>query len=246
MVDRASDLPRRSKFSPCSEGAARYRVASGFTFVRGSGVPSQHRPRRGLRPSVRPKRTSSGRWNDDLGPRRNPDLAPALQPVGEPNRAGEGDERAEHDEAEGAREMAEDGAERMTEEIADGDEACCPQSGRQKIQSQESLPADGTHPHRERRYIADPVDEPEGQYKAGIITFEPTQCVVAAVSPPRETVQNLQPEMAADPEIRLVSSEAPEPSGHEQQQGVEETLRGREAGEQNDRLAFEEGPDKRP
>src|SRR6202022_1514560 len=105
--------------------------------------------------------------------------------------------------------MAEDGAERMTEEIADGDEACCPQSGRQKIQSQESLPAAAPLPHRESEYIPDPVDEPEAQYKTGIITFEPTQCGLDAVSPPRETVQNLQPEMAADPEIRLVSGEAP-------------------------------------
>ena len=123
MVDRTGDLPRRIEFSPCSEGGARYQAASGFTVVRGSSVPSRHRPRRGLRPSLRPKRTSSGRWNDDLGPRWNPDLAPALQPVGKPNSAGKGDERAEHDEAEGADEMAEDGTERMAEEIAGGDKA---------------------------------------------------------------------------------------------------------------------------
>src|SRR5882724_1157102 len=183
MVDRTGDLPGRSKFCPCSEGGARYQAASGFTFVRGSSVPSQHRPRRRLRPGVRPKRTSSGRWNHDLGPRRNPDLAPALQPVCKPNSAGEGDERAEHDEAKGADEMAENGAESMAEEIAGGNEARCPYSRRQKIQGQESLPADSAHPHRERRYIANPVDEPEGQYKAGIITFEPTQCGLDAVSP---------------------------------------------------------------
>src|ERR1700730_17870621 len=123
MFDWVGNVPRRSKFSPCSEGAARYQAASGFTFVRGSSVPSQHRPRRRLRPGVRPKRTSSGRWNDDLGPRRNPDLAPALQPVGKPNSAGKGDERAEHDEAEGAAEMAEDGTERMAKEIAGGNKA---------------------------------------------------------------------------------------------------------------------------
>ena len=79
--------------------------------------------------------------------------------------------------------MAENGAERMAEEIAGGNEARCPYSRRQKIQGQESLPADSAHPHRERRYIANPVDEPEGQYKAGIITFEPTQCGLDAVSP---------------------------------------------------------------
>jgi hypothetical protein len=101
-------------------------------------------------------------------------LAPALEPVCKPDSGGEGDERAEHDEAEGADEMAENGAESVAEEIAGGDEAHCPYSSRQKIQSQESLPANRTHPHRERRYIADTVDEPEGQYKAGIVTFEPT------------------------------------------------------------------------
>src|SRR5882724_13554583 len=83
------------------------------------------------------KRTSSRRWNHDLGPRRNPDLAPALQPVCKPNSAGEGDERAEHDEAKGADEMAENGAESMAEEIAGGNEARCPYSRRQKIQGQE-------------------------------------------------------------------------------------------------------------
>jgi hypothetical protein len=50
-------------------------------------------------------------------------LAPALQPVCKPTGAGEGDERAEHDEAEGADEMAQNGTERMAEEIAGGNEA---------------------------------------------------------------------------------------------------------------------------
>src|SRR6266481_3988513 len=136
MVDRAGDFPRRIGFSPCSEGAACYQAASGFTFVRGPSAPVPHRLRRGLRPGVRPKRTSSGRWNHDLGSRRNPDLAPALQPVCKPNSAGEGDERAEHDQAEGADEMAENGAESMAEEIAGGYEALCPLSVLMKIQSQ--------------------------------------------------------------------------------------------------------------
>src|SRR4029077_2331211 len=130
MVDRAGDYPRRSKFSPCSEGPARCRAA-----------PAS--------PSVRPKRTPSGRRNYDLGARRNPDLAPALQPVCKPNSASEGDERAEHNKAEGAGEMAENGAEGMAEKIPGGDEARCAYPGREKIQTQESLPANRAHPHRE-------------------------------------------------------------------------------------------------
>jgi hypothetical protein len=31
MVDRTGDFPRRIEFSPCSEGGARYTVASEFT-----------------------------------------------------------------------------------------------------------------------------------------------------------------------------------------------------------------------
>src|SRR5262245_59279557 len=113
----------------------------------------------------------SGPGNDDLRSRRNPDLAAALQPMGKPNSSGEGEERGQHDEAEGADEMAENGTESMAEEVAGGDEADRPHSSRQKIQNQESLPADGAHPHRERRQVTHSIDKPKGEDKTSIVAL---------------------------------------------------------------------------
>ena len=48
--------------------------------------------------------------------------------------------------------------------------------------------------------------------------------------------------MPTDPEIELIPAETAEPSGHQQQDRVEQTVRRRKAGEENDRLAFEKGP----
>src|SRR6516164_8341217 len=51
--------------------------------------------------------------------------------------------------------------------------------------------------------------------------------------------------MATDPKINLIASEAAKPSSQKQQDWIEQPLRRRKAGEQYDRLAFEEGPDER-
>src|SRR6516164_11682521 len=51
--------------------------------------------------------------------------------------------------------------------------------------------------------------------------------------------------MATDPKINLIASEAAKPSSQKQQDWIEQPLRRRKAGEQHDRLAFEEGPDER-
>jgi hypothetical protein len=51
--------------------------------------------------------------------------------------------------------------------------------------------------------------------------------------------------MPTDPKINLITGEAAKPSSHEQQNRVEQTLRRRKTDKQDDRLAFEEGPDER-
>ena len=49
--------------------------------------------------------------------------------------------------------------------------------------------------------------------------------------------------MPANPKIKLIAGKAAEPSGHQQQKRVEQALGRRKTGKQDDRLAFEKGPD---
>ena len=188
--------------------------------------------------------TSGGR-DHDVDARRNPELTPSLQPVSDPDGDGENDERAEHHEAERADEMTKDGVERVSEEIAGGDEARRPQSGGEEIQRQKALPANGAQPHSERREIAHTVDKTEGQDETGVVPLQPAQRFFDAVPPSRKSVQYPDTEMPTDPKIKLITGEAAKPSSHEQQYRVEQTLRRRKADKQDDRLAFEEGPDER-
>src|SRR5271169_3507222 len=165
--------------------------------------------------------------------------------MSDPNGDRENDERAEHDKAEGADEMTEDGVECVPEEIAGGDEARRPQSGREEIQRQKALPANGAHPQGERREIAYAINEPEGQDETGVVPLQPTQRCLDAIPPARESVHYPDPEMPTDPKINLITGEAAKPSSHEQQNRVEQTLRRCKTNKQDDRLAFEEGPDER-
>src|SRR3954452_2073415 len=64
------------------------------------------------------------------------------------------------------------------------------------------------------------------------------------MSPARETIEQPHAEIAAEPEIGLVPGEAAEPGGDKQQEGIDDALRRREPGEQDDSLAFEKGPGK--
>ena len=65
-----------------------------------------------------------------------------------------------------------------------------------------------------------------------------------AVAPFRESIEQPQPEIPADPEIGLIAGEAAEPGGCEQQRRVEQTLCRGKGGKKNEGFAFEKGPDK--
>src|SRR6266542_1165891 len=198
----------------------------------------------GSAPRSRSWAESSGRRGHHLdagryGDRRPPSLA-AMQ---QPHAAGHGDKDTEHDEAERAGEVAEHGAEGMAEEIADADKARRPDPSGDEVQPQEAVPADRTHPQRKGREIAHAIDEPERQDEAGIVAFEPMERRVDAVAPARKAVEQSSAEPAAEPEIALVAAEAAEPCRGEQQDRIDQPLGRGEAGEQNDCLAFEKGPD---
>src|SRR6516162_8561035 len=184
-------------------------------------------------------------WDHHFGARWNLELTPPLQPMSKRHGQRERNECAEHDKAKGADNMTEDRAESMAKKIADGNEARRPKSGSEEIQRQKALPANSTQPHSERRKIAHAIDKPEGQNEAGVVPLKPAQRRFDTISPSWKSVQDPETEMPTDPEINLVTGEAAKPSGQEQQDRVEQALRGRKAGEQHDRLAFEEGPDER-
>ena len=141
--------------------------------------------------------------------------------------------------------MTKDGAKSMAKKITDGDEARCPKPGGEEIQRQKALPANGAQPHCKRREIPHAVDKTEGQDETGVVPLEPAQRRFHAIPPSWKSVQYPGPEMPTNPKINLITGEAAEPSSHEQQNRVEQTLRRRKTGKQDDRLAFEEGPDER-
>ena len=162
------------------------------------------------------------------------------QPYADPDR----DKNAEHDQPERAGDIAEHRPEGVTEEEPDRDKRCRPQTGGEKIQPQETLPFDGAETKRKGREVAYAVDKAERQDKAGVVAFQPVQRRFHAVPPSWKAVEQPNPELPAKPEITLVAGEAAEPSRRQQQQRIDQPLRGREPGKQDHSLAFEKGPNK--
>src|SRR6266481_5409738 len=99
----------------------------------------------------------------------------------------------------------------MAEKIADRDKAHRPQPGGGKIQAQKAIPLDRAQTQRERREIANAINEAERQDEPGIVAFEPAPRAITAVPPAREALEQPYPETAGDPEIGLIAGEAAEP-----------------------------------
>src|SRR6185369_10282951 len=167
----------------------------------------------------------------------------AMPSVQQPDAAAERDEHAEQHIAEPVRDIH-GSAEGVAEEISDRDKTGGPYHCRQKIQAQEPLPANRAEPEREGREIPDAVNKAEREDKPDIVPLQPGERVLDAGAPARKTVQQTHAIIPAQPEIALIAEIAAEPGADQQQQRVEQTLRRREPGEQHDRLALEECPDK--
>ena len=147
-----------------------------------------------------------------------------MKSVEDPYGDGEYDKHDQHDEAERAHEVAEHSAEGVSEEIAGDDETPSPQTGGETIQYKKPLPMNRAQPHRKGGEISDPIDEAEREDEAGVISLEPIQGRFDAIAPFREAIKQPQPEIPADPKIGLISGEAAEPGGCEQQRRVEQAL----------------------
>src|ERR1051326_4196087 len=160
------------------------------------------------------------------------------QPHADPNR----DEDPEHDQPERTGDVAEHRSEGVPEEEPNRDKRCRPQARGEEIQPQETLPFDGAETKRKGRKVAYTVDKAERQDEAGVVALQPVQRRIDPVPPPRETVEQANPELAAQPEIALIAREAPEPSSYEEQKRIDQPLRRGEAGKQDNGLAFEKRP----
>ena len=179
-------------------------------------------------------------------PRRHqPLLAAALEPVKQADPGRDHDKNTEHPQAELPRNVPEHGAKGVAEKIADRDKARRPQRRGKKIEHQKPAAADGAHSHRERGEVAHPVDKAKRQDEGGVVALEPAQRGVNAGAPAREAVEQLRPEMAADPEPALVADKAAETGRRHQQKRVQQSLRRSETGEDHNCLAFKKSPDKR-
>src|SRR5438105_798894 len=198
-------MPRRFRRCPAAPRSGTS-IRTGWS--RSRSMPGA--PTRSLDSASAPRSKSwaeaSGRRDHHLDAGRNRDLlTPApLRAMQQPHAAGHRDKSPEHDEAEGAREVAEHGAEGMAEEIAGADKGHRPQPGGDEVQPQETVPADRADPECKGREIAHAIDEAERQDEPGVIAFEPMQRRVDAMAPARETVEQPDPEPAAEPEIALV------------------------------------------
>src|SRR6266567_7875068 len=162
----------------------------------------------------------------------------------QPHADADRDEHAEHHQAERAGEIPEHGAEGMAKKITDRGKAHRPQPSSSEVQAQKAVPLDRAQTQRERREIADAIDEAERQDEPGIVAFEPAQRAIDAVAPAWETIEQPYPETAGDPEIGLIAGKAAEPRRGQQRQRIDQTLSRSEPGEDDDRLAFKKGPEK--
>src|SRR5262249_25009499 len=144
--------------------------------------------------------------------------------------------------AEPLRELADHPSEGMAAEIAGSDEDRGPKPGRDEIQNEEAAPMDPADAEREGRKDAHAVNEAEGQDEPGVIAIEPTERAIDARLPSGLARQKLRAEMAADPEIGLIAVKAPEPRGDQEQRPSEQSLRGGEAGKNDEGFALEECP----
>src|SRR5713101_5962115 len=154
----------------------------------------------------------SGRREHHVDARRNPEqLAASLQAMQQPHAGADRDEHAEHHQPERAGQITEHSAEGMTEKIADRDKARRPQPSGGEIQAQKAIPLDRAQTQRERREIANAINEAERQDEPGIVAFEPAQRAINAVPPAREALEQPYPETAGDPEIGLIAGKAAEP-----------------------------------